>query len=275
MTRDHAIARAAQLIRSADAIVIAAGAGMSVDSGLPAFRGSDGLWTALLPEGMIEREVGSLTQGDCFVARPEEAWRFYGHALDACCHAAPHDGYRLIRAWAMAKPHGAFAYTSNVDGQFQAAGFPDDRVVECHGTIHALQCTVPCTESLWPTDPVNREAGCALPACIHCGALARPNFLLFSDFKWVPARTAIQQNNLRLWRRGIERPVIIEIGAGLTVPSIRLFAETFGAPLIRINLEDERVDRVADVGIRGTALAVLREIDAALTAGTRLVETIR
>ncbi|WP_244815349.1 Sir2 family NAD-dependent protein deacetylase [Caballeronia sp. Lep1P3] len=247
---------------------------MSVDSGLPAFRGSDGLWTALLPEGMSEREVGSLTQGDCFVIRPEQAWTFYGHALDACRHATPHDGYRLIRAWAADKRHGAFAYTSNVDGQFQTAGFPDDRVVECHGTIHSLQCTVPCTQSLWHTGRVSREAGDALPACIHCGALARPNFLMFSDVDWVPVRTATQQANLRKWRADIERPVVLEIGAGLAVPSIRLFAETFGAPLIRINLEDERVDRVTDVGIRGTALAVLREIDAALTAGARLVETI-
>src|SRR5580698_10348585 len=64
------IQRAADWIRNADGIVIAAGAGMSVDSGLPDFRGADGLWTSLLPAGMTERDVGSLTQGDCFVDKP-------------------------------------------------------------------------------------------------------------------------------------------------------------------------------------------------------------
>jgi NAD-dependent SIR2 family protein deacetylase len=267
MTRNQAILRAAALIRSADAIVIAAGAGMSVDSGLPAFRGSEGLWTTLLPEGMKERDIGSLTQADCFVRRPAQAWAFYGGALGVCRRAAPHEGYRLILSWATAKRHGVFAYTSNVDGHFQAAGFPEERVVECHGSIHTLQCTRPCSDALWPA-----AIQLAPAVCAHCGALARPNFLMFGDDAWIPSRTARQQANLREWTRSMERPVVIEIGAGRTVPSIRLFAETFGAPLIRINLDDEQVDGAHDVGIRGGALDVLQSIDAALASDTPLIE---
>ncbi|GJH14291.1 hypothetical protein CBA19CS11_35655 [Caballeronia novacaledonica] len=59
------------------------------------------------------------------------------------------------------------------------------------------------------------------------------------------------------------------------MPSIRLFAETFGAPLIRINLEDERVMRQEDIGIRGGALDVLRQIDVALASEARLIEATR
>ncbi|WP_235993571.1 Sir2 family NAD-dependent protein deacetylase [Paraburkholderia solitsugae] len=84
--------RAAKLIRGADAIVIAAGAGMSVDSGLPDFRGNGGLWTSLLPAGMTEHDVGSLTQGDCFVEKPVDTWRFYGRALQVCRQQTPHAG---------------------------------------------------------------------------------------------------------------------------------------------------------------------------------------
>ncbi|SAL05149.1 silent information regulator protein Sir2 [Caballeronia calidae] len=98
---------------------------------------------------------------------------------------------------------------------------------------------------------------------------------MFGDESWVPTRTAQQQANPREWAREIERPVVIEIGAGQAVPSIRLFAETFGAPLIRINLEDERVTRQEDVGIRGGALDVLHQIDAALASDARLIEATR
>ncbi|SAL16347.1 silent information regulator protein Sir2 [Caballeronia sordidicola] len=113
------IQRAADWIRNADGIVIAAGAGMSVDSGLPDFRGTDGLWTSLLPVGMTERDVGSLTQGDCFVEKPVDAWRFYGRALQVCRQLKPHPGYAMLKRWAEGARHGAFVFTSNVDATFR------------------------------------------------------------------------------------------------------------------------------------------------------------
>ncbi|MFT4508979.1 Sir2 family NAD-dependent protein deacetylase [Caballeronia sp. 15711] len=116
---------------------------MSVASGLPAFRGSEGLWSTLLPDGMREGEIGSLTQAECFAARPVQAWKFYGRALEVSRDTPPHDCSRLIQQWAAQKRYGTFVYTSNVDGHFQAAGFAEERVVECHGTINMLQCTTP------------------------------------------------------------------------------------------------------------------------------------
>jgi NAD-dependent SIR2 family protein deacetylase len=273
--RDRAIERAAQLIRAADAIVIAAGAGMSVDSGLPAFRGSGGLWTTLMPTGMSERQLGSLTQGDCFRKRPSQAWTFYGRAIDVCRLSVPHDGYRLIREWAATKRHGVFVYTSNVDGHFQAAGFSEDRIVECHGTIHTLQCATPCSDQLWLAGASIGGGISKPPGCLNCGGLARPNFLLFADDAWVRARTARQQARLREWAAAIERAVVVEIGAGQAVPSIRLFAEAFGAPLIRINLDDEHVGHDTAIGIRGSALTVLKEIDAALAKDAPLAHSPR
>ena len=82
------IYRAAQYIENADAIIIAAGAGMSVHSGLPAFRGSEGLRATLLPDGMRGGEIGSLTQAECFAARPVQAWKFSGvrSRVAAICH---------------------------------------------------------------------------------------------------------------------------------------------------------------------------------------------
>ncbi|WP_322049660.1 Sir2 family NAD-dependent protein deacetylase, partial [Paraburkholderia sp. J67] len=73
---------AAQWIDKADALIIAAGAGMSVDSGLPDFRGSNGIWTTLLPPYMQKGDLHVFMQARCFEDSPREAWRFFGRALD-------------------------------------------------------------------------------------------------------------------------------------------------------------------------------------------------
>ncbi|MBN3786471.1 Sir2 family NAD-dependent protein deacetylase [Burkholderia sp. Ac-20353] len=273
MNDQHDIRRAADWIANADGIVIAAGAGMSVDSGLPDFRGTGGLWTSLLPAGMSERDVGSLTQGDCFVDRPVDAWRFYGRALQVCRHASPHAGYAMLRCWAQRARDGAFVFTSNVDGHFQSAGFDEDRVLECHGTINVMQCGEPCGDTIWSTgntmDDVDVDTldASGLPRCHGCGGLARPNFLMFDDQRWIGTRTSRQWARMQDWLGSVARPVVIEVGAGTAVPSVRMFAESVRGPLIRINLDagDVAVDRVG-VGIRGRALAVLSAIDDAMRA---------
>ncbi|HWT37196.1 MAG TPA: Sir2 family NAD-dependent protein deacetylase [Paraburkholderia sp.] len=266
------IQRAADWIRNADGIVIAAGAGMSVDSGLPDFRGTDGLWTSLLPAGMTERDIGSLTQGGCFVEQPVDAWRFYGRALQVCRQCQPHAGYAMLRRWAARARHGSFVFTSNVDGHFQKAGYDEARVVECHGTINFMQCGEPCGDAIWASgdmmDSVDIEALAlsALPRCPDCGHLARPNFLLFDDGQWVETRSSAQWERLRIWLRAVQRPVVIELGAGTAVPSVRMFAESIRGPLIRINLDEAEVAGEG-VGLRGTALELLSAIDAALAQG--------
>ncbi|SAL16337.1 silent information regulator protein Sir2 [Caballeronia sordidicola] len=105
----------------------------------------------------------------------------------------------------------------------------------------------------------------SLPRCPHCGHLARPNFLLFDDGFWVETRTSAQWERLRIWLRTVQRPVVIELGAGTAVPSVRMFAESVLGPLIRINLDESEVAGEG-VGMRGTALDVLSAIDAALAA---------
>lgn len=263
------IQRAADWIRNADGIVIAAGAGMSVDSGLPDFRGTGGLWTSLLPRGMTERDVDLLTLGDCFIEKPTEAWKFYGRALQVCRRTTPHAGYTLLRRWADRTTQGAFVFTSNVDGHFQAAGYDEMRIVECHGTINFLQCVEPCGNAIWEVGSmmdgadIDATAPLALPRCPHCAKLARPNFLLFDDARWVGTRSSAQWDRLSVWLRSVKRPVVIEVGAGTAVPSVRMFAESVRGPLIRINLDECDVTGEG-VGIRGAALEVISAIDAAL-----------
>jgi len=268
---DAALARAAALVRDADGLLIGAGAGIGVDSGLPDFRGDHGFWRAYPPLAAAGIRFVEIANPRQFDVNPELAWGFYGHRLALYRTTIPHEGFAILRDIGARLPHGAFVFTSNVDGQFQRAGFADGRLVECHGSIHHLQCTRPCGETIWPADavdPVVDPATCLmvppLPRCPHCGALARPNILMFNDGRWLDARTEAQYGRLKQWRARVRRPVVIELGAGTDVPSVRHLCESLRAPLIRINPREPHVAPGRGVGLALGALDALRALRAML-----------
>ncbi len=274
MTHAPAIACAAALIAQADAIVVAAGAGMGVDSGLPDFRGVEGFWKAypaLRASGLQFEDVAC---PDTFHTAPRTAWGFYGHRLGLYRHTVPHAGFRVLQSWGERVRHGLWVYTSNVDGQFQKAGFDPKRVTECHGSIHRLQCTA-CDAAPWPAEPLTPnvdEAAChwrgALPTCPHCAALARPNILMFGDAGWNDEFTARQEHALETWLRGATRPVVVELGAGTAIPSVRRFGHRVlrdcAGRMLRINPREAQAPTPLDVGLAMGAAAALAAIDAAL-----------
>jgi len=268
---DAAIARAAELVRDADALLIGAGAGIGVDSGLPDFRGDHGFWRAYPPLAARGIRFAEIANPHSFEAHPALAWGFYGHRLALYRATVPHEGFAILRALAAALPHGAFVFTSNVDGQFQRAGFDADRIVEYHGSIHHLQCTRPCSDAIWSAaevapqvDPATCLMAPPLPACPHCGALVRPNILMFNDSDWLEARSEAQYARFRAWRTRVQRPVVIELGAGTDIPSVRRLCETQHAPLIRINPRAPALASGPGVGIAAGALEALRRLREAL-----------
>jgi len=259
------IVRACDLLKQADGLLIAAGAGIGVDSGLPDFRGNAGFWKAYPPlaeRGLPFREMANPAS---FARDPRLAWGFYGHRLDLYRRTEPHAGFAVLRALGERMRHGSFVFTSNVDGQFQRAGFGSGRIAELHGTIHRLQCSRPCVDATWPADGVDPEVDlsrCALtsplPTCPHCGALARPNILMFNDVAWVDAPSEAQLLLLEQWRARVSRPAVIELGAGTDLPSVRRFTESQGVPAIRINPHAHRI--VRGVGLAMGALAAMQAI---------------
>lgn len=268
---------AAGLLSQADALVVAAGAGIGVDSGLPDFRGDAGFWTAYPALGQQGIAFHKVASPDTFRCQPRLAWGFYGHRLALYRGTQPHAGFGLLRRWARAMSQGAFVYTSNVDGQFQGAGFDEDRVMECHGSIHHLQCSLPCGDRIWSADDLVPQIDAErcrwlgdLPLCPHCGALARPAILMFGDGEWSPRRSDEQQVRLERWLCSVRRPVVVEIGAGTAIPSVRDFVDQVldkpGARLVRINPRESEVAGSADIGLPFGALEGLRRIDAALGA---------
>jgi NAD-dependent SIR2 family protein deacetylase len=267
----EALETAAQLLSDAESLLICAGAGMGVDSGLPDFRGTQGFWQAypaLRASGIDFHEIANPA---AFDADPLLAWGFYGHRLQLYRDTVPHAGFAILRDLAAGMPGGAFVFTSNVDGQFQRAGFDEEQVVECHGSIHHLQCTLPCSNATWPADgvaPLVDVTACRLrsplPRCPRCGAPARPNILMFNDGAWIAARTEAQFERLRRWRQAADKLanklVVIELGAGVDIPSVRRMSEQQGVPIVRINPRAAQLGRYPGVAISLTALTALRSL---------------
>jgi NAD-dependent SIR2 family protein deacetylase len=253
MTADlEILQRAADAIRSAEGLVITAGAGMGVDSGLPDFRSHEGFWRAYPPFAKLGLSFEELANPQWFERDPVLAWGFYGHRFELYRRTTPHEGFAILRRWAEAKPQGCAVFTSNVDGHFQKAGFAEECVVECHGSLQHFQCVRPCCSATWPApadihfeiNPATLRTTGELPCCMRCGGLARPNVLMFGDDAWCPGRTSAQQVRFRAWLRSLARGkfAVIELGAGMAVPTVRRTSEQLAAagrvPLIRINPRD-------------------------------------
>jgi NAD-dependent SIR2 family protein deacetylase len=275
MSSAEALDRAATAIREAEAILIGAGAGMGVDSGLPDFRGDEGFWKAYPPFAERGLSFVDLASPDWFAIDPALAWGFYGHRLELYRRTEPHDGFGWLARWGARKCHGLFVFTSNVDGQFQQAGYASEQIVECHGSIHHLQCSVPCSESIWDnvtSVSVNERtfrADPPLPTCPSCGSVARPNILMFGDGGWHPQRTWQQLEALDRWLHSLQgRPlVVVELGAGSSVPTVRHKCEStaslLDATLIRINPRESQ-GPPGTLSFPDSALAVLRRLEALL-----------
>jgi NAD-dependent SIR2 family protein deacetylase len=242
--------QAVDAIRSAEALLITAGAGMGVDSGLPDFRGNEGFWKAYPAVAKLGLSFAQLANPQWFQNNPKLAWAFYGHRLNLYRQTQPHVGFNTLLRWADKMAAGYFVFTSNVDGHFQKAGFDTNRIVECHGSINHFQCVENCTNEIWDAvgeniliDEKNFHACEPFPKCHSCKRIARPNILMFNDFSWLHQRSQEQEKRFADWLISIKkrsaRLVVIELGAGTAIPTVRhtseRIADNFHGKLIRIN----------------------------------------
>ncbi len=268
--------QAAETIRKARALVITAGAGMGVDSGLPDFRGDRGFWNAYPMYERLGLSFVEAANPGHFERDPAFGWGFYGHRTNLYRETTPHVGFSILIEWIGRFGLDWFVVTSNVDGQFQKAGFAEENVLEVHGSIHHLQCTRPCSSAIWDnseTIPVDFTTMHArhIPKCIHCGSVARPNILMFGDWSWIADRTRRQERQFDefVTDHRNEAMAVIELGAGTAIPTIRHMSEELGrrcgAGVIRINPREARISS-PHISIPCGALEGLRGIAAALKA---------
>ncbi|MHB8057860.1 MAG: SIR2 family NAD-dependent protein deacylase [Desulfuromonadaceae bacterium] len=269
------IERAAAIIREAEVFVITAGAGMGVDSGLPDFRGDHGFWQAYPAYAQLGLSFVECATPQHFINDPHFAWGFYGHRTNLYRDTTPHEGFNIIKKWIEHNNADYFVVTSNVDGQFQKAGYDEERIYEVHGSIHWLQCQTRCNENIWRNDEIFKidetvmRALDPLPRCLVCDKVCRPNILMFGDNSWLHDRT-LQQNRAFdqfLKNNSGRRIVVIEMGAGEAIPTIRMTSERVGqkkhATVIRINPREPHINP-PHVSMPYAAFAGLKQIDGLL-----------
>ncbi|MDR7483376.1 MAG: NAD-dependent protein deacylase [Armatimonadota bacterium] len=243
---DAAVAR----LRKARAAVAFTGAGISTASGLPDFRSPQGLWATVDPATVASRSA--------FERDPRRFYQFYRERLDRLRHAAPNAAHHAIAALERAgRLRGVI--TQNVDGLHQAAG--SRRVIELHGNLREAVC--PRCEELWPIAVVVEAlAQDRVPLCQRCGAVLKPNVVLFEDL--LPARA--WQAAAALARAA---DVMLVVGSSLQVtPAAYLPQDTLdaGGVLVIVNREPTPYDDRAAVVLRADAALVLPAIAAALGA---------
>uniref|UniRef100_UPI0040473DC8 SIR2 family NAD-dependent protein deacylase n=1 Tax=Aliarcobacter sp. TaxID=2321116 RepID=UPI0040473DC8 len=260
-----------QIINDAEAILITAGAGMGVDSGLPDFRGNEGFWNAYPIAKKLNLGFQDLANPIWFTTNPPMAWAFYGNRYNLYKNTIPHDGFKMLLDLVKSKNDNYFIFTSNIDGQFQKAGFDENKIVECHGSISFFQCSNDCRKEIWEANEefdidIEKFESITIPLCPRCGDIARPNILMFVDWKWNPKKTLNQETRYVKWKRENKgkKLLIIELGAGTAIPTVRRESENlakyYNGNLIRINPKEFDVDENYGYSIPFDALEGLKTI---------------
>jgi NAD-dependent SIR2 family protein deacetylase len=259
---------------SGGSLLILTGAGMSVSSGVPVFRGSDGSMSAdflrfLGGYNAARRRSGLAEADDWFSfsvpemfakATEKEAWAYWRwRTLRALVE--PAEDYRTLNKLVeFFGTERTFVQSSNCDMLHERAGMPASRVHEIHGSLGRLQCAGPCCDALHPADDAFLERLRAepdwVPRCPHCQVhCLRPNVMIFGDGQLVESALDGQSQNLAAFQEAVgptrrgsggeQNWAVLEIGAGVVVSSIRSKAELLasqGVGLVRINPSQEECD---------------------------------
>ena len=124
------------------------------------------------------------------------------------------------------------------------------------GSIHHLQCLDEPNHEVWSADHYSPDIdvdNCNLvngsPRCIHCSGIARPNILMFNDFKWESGRYKHQKEALGKWLGHAENVSIIELGAGQDITTVRDYGEMLGWPITRINPRDSQLGAIRGISL--------------------------
>jgi NAD-dependent deacetylase len=240
--RARLIAEAAsRILQAAPNVVALTGAGISVESGIPAFRGSQGLWDRFDP-----MEYATI---EAFSADPGKVWRMFSGMLSLVASAVPnraHDALAELERSGRLKS----LITQNVDGLHQAAG--SRNVIEYHGSFRELVCL-----SCWKRFPFARWSPGGEPPRCECGAVLKPDLVLFGEpIPW-GAQAAAEADAKSCG-------ALLVIGTSAQVfPACELpvIARANGAAVIEINTEETPLTRgTTDLFLPGRASEVMTQI---------------
>ena len=233
-------------IEEARCIVALTGAGVSTDSGIPDFRGPQGVWTRN-PDAEKQSTIHH------YVADPEVRRRAWRSRLDSPAWGArPNAGHRALVALERRGKLDTLI-TQNIDGLHQAAGSSPERVVEVHGTMREVVCLA-CGERATMERALARvRAGEEDPPCRTCGGILKSATISFGQ-------SLVPEDIARAERAARGCDLMLAIGTKLSVwpvAGVVPVAKDAGARVVILNAEPTDMDGLADVVFRGAIADVL------------------
>ena len=248
MSHPDALERLADRLRAARAVTVMTGAGISAESGVPTFRGADGLWRNF--------SATDLATPDAFDRDPALVWQWYRWRQGIIGRARPNAGH-LALARLQTRLPGFALVTQNVDGLHQRAG--STNVVELHGNIWRARCLRGCGYVEDGTGPGSSGEEDRVPVC-PCGALLRPDVVWFGE--------ALADDRIELAVQAARNcDVFLAVGtSSLVYPAagLPLIAGRAGGVVVEVNLEDTPLTPHAGLVLRGRAAEVLPALESRL-----------
>jgi NAD-dependent deacetylase len=228
----------AEQLKQAKKIVFVTGAGISQESGIPTFRGNDGLWR--------NYNAMQLATIDAFYDNPKLVWEWYNERRQNIFTAEPNLGHKAIAE--LENFSEVVILTQNIDGLHQIAG--SSKVLELHGSVVKIKCTV-CNYK----DEILTEFSDIPPLCT-CGNILRPDVVWFGE--------GLPQD---VWEEAITHAnscdIMIIAGTSLVVSpanTLPIYAKQNNAILVEINPDETIMTEDMDISIRSTSATALPEL---------------
>ena len=228
------------LLRSARSVAALTGAGVSAESGIPTFRGANGLWKQYRPEDLATPEA--------FARNPELVWKWYDWRRGIIAQAKPNAGHTALAELEQRVPDFTLI-TQNVDDLHDDAG--SRRILKVHGSIWTVRC-VGCGR-----ENVDRRAPLPeIPPRCQCGALLRPGVVWFGEplpsTVWNEAERAAERAEVFLV---IGTSALVYPAAGLAATAKRA-----GANLVEINIAETPLSQSIDAFLKGSSAELLPQL---------------
>lgn len=233
-------------------MTVATGAGVSAASGVPTFRGADGLWN--------DFRVEELATPEAFARDPRLVWEWYEWRRRLIAGCAPNRAHEVLAAWSRRYPRFTLV-TQNVDGLHERAG--TQNVVRFHGSIWELACWSGCSPAgRWRDESALSDLP---PPCPQCGGWARPGVVWFGE----PIEPLVLEASLA----ALDCDVFLVAGTSAVVYPAAGFADEArrrGAFTIEINPERTEATPRFDLALQGRAEDLLDRLEGELSSGSRL-----
>ncbi len=245
---DLALERVVQLLNRSRRLLFITGAGISADSGLPTYRGANGLYNGTDPEEGLPIE--ELLSGAMLRSRPDLTWKYLAQVAQAAAGARFNRAHQVIAEMEKCFGH-VCVLTQNIDGFHRSAG--SQHVIDIHGDLHELYCPH-CGWRQTRQDFVGLEIP---PPCPACARILRPDVVLFGEY--------LPEDKLQRLNHELETgfDLIFSVGTTSVFPYITqpiLLARELGWSTVEINPQPTRVSHLVDIRLQQGAAAALDAI---------------